>query len=202
VRATYVAPPRAGGGVKRAWSTTSWTSSTPLGVLAILTVAQGAGPAGAAADRRSPTLTYAERKVLGADAAAPGSERRWVRSACSSRFADAIEDADEGDGASRRAPTACLFLMAPMLTFMLAMLAWAVIPVNDGWAIADINVGVLVPVRDQLARRLWRDHRRLGLELEDTPSSARCVRRRRWCQLRSLDGLRHRHRADCRQPAA
>ena len=33
--------------------------------------------------------------------------------------------------------------MAPMLTFMLAMLAWAVIPVNDGWAIADINVGIL-----------------------------------------------------------
>ena len=30
-----------------------------------------------------------------------------------------------------------------MLTFMLAMLAWAVIPVNDGWAIADINVGIL-----------------------------------------------------------
>jgi len=36
-----------------------------------------------------------------------------------------------------------LFLLAPMLTFSLAMLAWAVIPVNDGWAIADINVGVL-----------------------------------------------------------
>ena len=36
-----------------------------------------------------------------------------------------------------------LFLMAPMLTFSLAMIAWAVIPVNDGWAIADINVGVL-----------------------------------------------------------
>jgi NADH-quinone oxidoreductase subunit H len=33
--------------------------------------------------------------------------------------------------------------MAPMLTFVLAMLAWAVIPVNDGWAIADINVGIL-----------------------------------------------------------
>ena len=30
-----------------------------------------------------------------------------------------------------------------MLTFALAMLAWAVIPVNDGWAIADINVGIL-----------------------------------------------------------
>src|SRR4051795_3620146 len=36
-----------------------------------------------------------------------------------------------------------LFLLAPMLTFALAMLAWAVIPVNDGWAIADINVGIL-----------------------------------------------------------
>ncbi len=33
--------------------------------------------------------------------------------------------------------------MAPMLTFGLAMIAWAVIPVNDGWAIADINVGIL-----------------------------------------------------------
>ena len=36
-----------------------------------------------------------------------------------------------------------LFLMAPTLTFGLAVIAWAVIPVNDGWAIADINVGVL-----------------------------------------------------------
>src|SRR5258708_20761833 len=36
-----------------------------------------------------------------------------------------------------------LFLLAPMLTFGLALIAWAVIPVGDGWAIADINVGVL-----------------------------------------------------------
>ena len=36
-----------------------------------------------------------------------------------------------------------LFLVAPMLTMVLAMIAWAVIPVNFGWAIADINVGVL-----------------------------------------------------------
>src|SRR5437763_11484830 len=33
--------------------------------------------------------------------------------------------------------------MAPMLTCGRAMIAWAVIPVNEGWAIADINVGVL-----------------------------------------------------------
>ena len=30
-----------------------------------------------------------------------------------------------------------------MLTMILALIAWAVIPVTDGWAIADINVGVL-----------------------------------------------------------
>ena len=36
-----------------------------------------------------------------------------------------------------------LFIGAPMLTFILAMIAWAVIPVNDGWAVADINVGIL-----------------------------------------------------------
>jgi len=36
-----------------------------------------------------------------------------------------------------------VFLAAPMLTFGLAMLAWAVIPVGDGWVLSDINVGVL-----------------------------------------------------------
>ena len=36
-----------------------------------------------------------------------------------------------------------LFVIAPMLTMVLALIAWAVIPVNQGWAIADINVGVL-----------------------------------------------------------
>jgi len=36
-----------------------------------------------------------------------------------------------------------LFVAAPMLTFILAFVAWAVIPVAEGWAVADINVGVL-----------------------------------------------------------
>ncbi len=36
-----------------------------------------------------------------------------------------------------------LFLVAPLLTMTLAMIAWAVIPVAEGWAIADINVGIL-----------------------------------------------------------
>lgn len=36
-----------------------------------------------------------------------------------------------------------MFFIAPMLTFMLALLGWAVIPMSSGWVIADINVGVL-----------------------------------------------------------
>jgi NADH-quinone oxidoreductase subunit H len=36
-----------------------------------------------------------------------------------------------------------VFLAAPMLTFVLAIVAWAVIPWGDGLVIADINVGIL-----------------------------------------------------------
>ncbi|HWM30180.1 MAG TPA: NADH-quinone oxidoreductase subunit NuoH [Methyloceanibacter sp.] len=36
-----------------------------------------------------------------------------------------------------------LFLLAPLITAGLALAAWAVIPVDKGWAVADINVGIL-----------------------------------------------------------
>ena len=36
-----------------------------------------------------------------------------------------------------------VFFLAPMLSFVLAILAWAVIPFNDGWILADINVAIL-----------------------------------------------------------
>jgi NADH-quinone oxidoreductase subunit H len=36
-----------------------------------------------------------------------------------------------------------VFLIAPLVTSVLALAAWAVIPVNDGWAVANLNVGVL-----------------------------------------------------------
>ena len=36
-----------------------------------------------------------------------------------------------------------VFLLAPLISCVLALSAWAVIPVNLGWVIADINVGVL-----------------------------------------------------------
>jgi NADH-quinone oxidoreductase subunit H len=36
-----------------------------------------------------------------------------------------------------------VFMLAPMTSFVLAVLAWAVIPMNEGWVLSDINVAVL-----------------------------------------------------------
>lgn len=36
-----------------------------------------------------------------------------------------------------------VFLLAPFISALLALATWAVIPVSEGWAIANINVGIL-----------------------------------------------------------
>ena len=86
-------------------------------------------------------LTYAERKVLGAIHLRRGPNVVGPFGLFQA-FADAIKMLTKEtiipSGANR-----ALFLVAPMITFSLAMIAWAVIPTNDHWAVANINVGVL-----------------------------------------------------------
>ena len=36
-----------------------------------------------------------------------------------------------------------VFLLAPMISLVMALIAWVVIPFNDGWVVADLNVAIL-----------------------------------------------------------
>jgi NADH:ubiquinone oxidoreductase subunit H len=84
---------------------------------------------------------------------------------------------------------------------MLAMLAWAVIPVNDGWAIADINVGILYLFAISSLGVY-------GIIIAGWASNSKYAflgalpQRGADGELRGLDGLRHRDRADVRRLAA
>ena len=86
-------------------------------------------------------LTYAERKVMaavqirrGPNVVGPWGLLQPIADGVKLLFKETI------------IPTTAnrvVFMIAPMITFILALVAWAVIPFDAGVVLADINVGVL-----------------------------------------------------------
>ncbi|HET6159189.1 MAG TPA: NADH-quinone oxidoreductase subunit NuoH [Dongiaceae bacterium] len=86
-------------------------------------------------------LTYAERKVMaamqmrrGPNVVGPWGLFQPIADGLKLMFKETIIPS----GANR-----IPFLIAPMITFTLSLIAWAAIPFGDGVVIADLNVGIL-----------------------------------------------------------
>jgi NADH-quinone oxidoreductase subunit H len=86
-------------------------------------------------------LTLAERKVIACMQLRRGPNRAGFMGLLLP-LADAVKLMFKEQVIPTRANN-FVFVLAPMLTFILAMIGWAVIPINDSFVIANINVGVL-----------------------------------------------------------
>ena len=125
------------------------------------------------------------------------SGRRWrcgagptssARSACC-RASPTASRSSCRKRSSRRRPIAGLFLIAPIITFTVALIAWAVIPFGPGVVLADINVGLLYILAVSSLGVYGVIIAGLGVQLQISLLFG-APRRRADGQLRSLDRLR------------